>query len=78
MNLTLMNSLLVKDINVVMFMNFEKLDTLSINIFEVRLYQEGVIGKHNLVSIEISKNDNSDRVVDLMLYKNHYVLIDKL
>ena len=33
--------------------------------------------KHNLIPIEISKND-SDKVMDLLLYKNHYALIKKL
>ena len=33
--------------------------------------------KHKLVLIEISKND-SDRVVDLLIYKNHYAFIEKL
>ena len=33
--------------------------------------------KHKLIPIEISKNI-SDRVIDLAIYKNHYVLIKKL
>ena len=33
--------------------------------------------KHNLIPIEISKN-KSDRVVDLLIYKNHYARIKKL
>ena len=33
--------------------------------------------KNNLVFIEISKND-SDRVVDFLIFKNHYVLIKTL
>ena len=33
--------------------------------------------KHNLIPIEFSKNE-SDRVVDLLMYKNHYALIKKL
>ena len=32
----------------------------------------------NLILIEISKNDESKRVVDLIIYKNHYVLLKKL
>ena len=33
--------------------------------------------KQNLIHIEISKNE-SNRVVDLLLFKNHYALIKKL
>ena len=33
--------------------------------------------RHKLIPIEVSKND-SDRVIDLAIYKNHYVLIKKL
>ena len=49
----------------------EKLKNLSINIFELNFYQDGNNWKHNLIPIEISKNDESDRVVDLLIYKNH-------
>ena len=50
-----------------------KFNILSINIFELNFYQDKNKWKHNLVPIEISKND-SDRVVD----KNRYALIKKL
>ena len=33
--------------------------------------------KHKLIPLELSKN-SSDRVVDLLIYKNDYVLIKKL
>ena len=33
--------------------------------------------KHKLIPIEISKN-KSDKVIDLLIYKNHYALIKKL
>ena len=56
---------------------FEKLNNLSINIFELNFYQDKNNWKHNLIPIEISKNE-SDRVVGLLLYKNHYALIKKL
>ena len=56
---------------------FEKLNSLSINIFELKFYQDGINWKHKLVPIEISKN-NFETVIDLMIYKNHYVLIKKL
>ena len=52
---------------------FEKLNNLSINIYELNFDQN----KHKLIPIEISKNV-SDKVFDLLIYKNHYVLIKKL
>ena len=45
---------------------FEKLNNLSINIFELNFYQDKDKWKHNLIPIEISKND-SDKVIDLLL-----------
>ena len=56
---------------------FEKLNNLSINIYELNFYQDGDNWKHNLLPIEISKNE-SDRFVDLLIFKNHYALIKKL
>ena len=56
---------------------FNELNNLSVNIFELNLYQDQNQWKHKLIPIEISKN-NSDRVIDLAIYKNHYVLIKKL
>ena len=56
---------------------FEKLNKLSINIFELNFYQDKNKWKHNLIPIEVSKNE-SDRVIDLLIYKNHYALIKKL
>ena len=56
---------------------FEKLNNLSINIFELIFYRQGNVEKHKLVPVEISKNNN-DNCIDLMIYKNHYVLIKKL
>ena len=52
-------------------------NNLSVNIFELNFYQDQNQWKHKLIPIEISKND-SDRVIDLAIYKNHYVLIKKL
>ena len=49
---------------------FEKLNNLSIKIYDLNFYQNGSNWKLNLTPIEISKND-SDRVVDLIIYKNH-------
>ena len=55
---------------------FEKLNNLSINIYELNFYQDGDKWKHNLILTEISKNE-PERVVDLLIYKNHYALIKK-
>ena len=52
---------------------FEKLNNLSINIYELGFDQN----KYNLIPIEKSKNE-SYQVIDLLIYKNHYVLIKKL
>ena len=56
---------------------FNELNNLSVNIYELNFYQDGDKWKHNLIPIEISKN-GSDKVVDLLIYKNHYALIKKL
>ena len=56
---------------------FNELNNLSVNIFELNFYQDQNQWKHKLIPIEISKND-SDRIIDLAIYKNHYVLIKKL
>ena len=58
--------------------NFEKLSILSINLFELNFYQDKNILKQSLIPTEISKNDQSDRLVDLLIYKNHYALIKKI
>ena len=55
---------------------FEKLNKLSICTFEFIVCQDQNERKHKLVPAEISKN-NSDKVIDLLIYKNHYVLIRK-
>ena len=56
---------------------FNELINLSVNIYELNFYQDGDKWKHNLLPIEISKNE-SDKIVDLLIYKNHYALIKKL
>ena len=56
---------------------FNDINNLSVNIFELNFYQDQNHWKHKLIPIEISKN-NSDKVIDLAIYKNHYVLIKKL
>ena len=55
---------------------FNEINNLSINKFELNFYQDQNQWKHKLIPIEISKND-SDRVIDLLIYKNHYALIKK-
>ena len=44
---------------------FEKLNILSINIFELSFYQDLKKWNFSLIPIEISKIDESDRVVHL-------------
>ena len=56
---------------------FEKITNLSINIFELNFYQEQNKRKHILLPIQIIKNE-TDRVTDLLVYKNHYVFIEYL
>ena len=55
---------------------FNELNNLSFNRFELKFYQGQNKWKHKLLPIEVNKND-SDRVIDLAIYKNHYVLIEK-
>ena len=52
---------------------FESLNNLSINIYELNFGEN----KHKLIPIEISKSE-SDKVIDFLIYKNHYVLIKTL
>ena len=56
---------------------FEKLNNLSINKFELNFFQDKNKWKNNLIPFEVIEKD-SDRVVDLLTYKNHYALIKKL
>ena len=56
---------------------FNELNNLSVNIYEINFYQDGDKWKHNLLPTEISRNE-SDNVIDLLIYKNHYALIKKL
>ena len=56
---------------------FNELNKLSVNIFELNFYQGQNQWKHKLIPFEISKNE-SDKFIDLAIYKNHYVLIKKL
>ena len=56
---------------------FNELNNLSVNIFELNFSQDQNKWRHKLIPIEVSKS-NSDRVIDLAFYKNHYSLIKKL
>ena len=56
---------------------FNELNKLSVNIYEINFYQVGDNWQQNLLPIEISKNE-SDKVIDLLIYKNHYAVIKKL
>ena len=56
---------------------FNELNKLSVIIFELNFYQDQNLWKHKLIPVEVSKNE-SDRFIDLAIYKNHYVLIKKL
>ena len=77
------NGFIVSDVK-----KFEKLNNLSINIFELCFYQDlydevayetsGSIWKNKLIPLEISENKNGDYEIDLLIYKNHYALIKKL
>ena len=55
---------------------FEKLNpTLSKNTFE---YSSKEDNDHKLVPIYISKHNQKRKIIDLILYKNHYILVKKL
>ena len=50
---------------------------MSVKIYELNFYQDGDKWKHNLIPIEISINE-SNNVIDFLIYKNHYALLKKL
>ena len=56
---------------------FIELTKLSKNIFELNFYEDQSKWIHKLILIEISKYE-SERVIDILIYKNHYVLLKKL
>ena len=57
--------------------DFEKLTILSINIIELKFYQDQNKWRHKLILIEVRQGD-SDRVIDLIFYQIHYALTKKL
>ena len=56
---------------------FDELNILSINIFELKFYQDQNEWRHKSIPTEVSKSE-SDRVIDLLIYKDHYGLIKQL
>ena len=56
---------------------FEKLKKFSINIFEINPYHDQNKWKHKIILFEVVRNE-TNREIDLLIYKNHYVLIKKL
>ena len=72
-----MVSILVMDLNVVMFTNLMNYITYLLTSLKQTFVKIKIKWKHKILRIEISKNE-SDRVVDLLIYKNHYALIKKL
>ena len=70
-NIDFTNGMKISDID-----KFENLNNqLSINVFE---YSEEKDNDYKLVPLYISKNIENRRIVDLILYKNHYILLKKL
>ena len=50
---------------------------MTINLFELSFYQDKNKWKHKLLALDVSKT-GTDRVIDLVIYKNHFVPIKKL
>ena len=76
------NELNIKDIDFTNGMKitdidkFENLNNqLSINVFEYSTVENN---DYNLVPLYISENIENRRIIDLILYKNHYILLKKL
>ena len=70
-NLDFTNGMKIVDIP-----SFEILNpTLSINVFE---YSTDENNEYKLVALYISKNIENRRIIDLIFYKNHYILLKKL
>ena len=55
---------------------FEKQKILTKKIFKLNFYQDQKKWRQKPIPIEISKKE-SDRVTDLLIYKNQYALIKK-
>ena len=57
---------------------FERLNNLSIDIYDLNFSKDDNKWKHKQKPIEISKNITVDRVIHLGKYKNHYNLMKKV
>ena len=53
---------------------YNELNNLSVKIIELIFNQDQNKWRHKLIPFEVSKK-NSDKVIDLAIYKYHYVLI---
>ena len=54
---------------------FQRLNpTLSINVFECSTEEDN---DYNLLPLYISKHNKNRRIIDLILYKNHYIILKK-
>ena len=57
---------------------FERLNNLSINLYELNFYQDSYKWKYKLIHIGTSENNTVNRVIDLLICRNHCALIKKL
>ena len=65
-----------KGMSIVDIPRFERLNpTLSINVFEYSTEEDK---DYKLLPLYISKHNENRRVIDLILYRNHYILLKKL
>ena len=55
---------------------YDRSNQLPVNLYKYYFDQVQIKWKHKLIPIEISEND-SDKVFNFLLYKNHYALIKK-
>ena len=56
------------------FSKSEKMNILAFKKFELQFHQKGINWKQKLIPLEVC-GTNSETVIDLMIYKNHYDLI---
>ena len=70
-NIDFINGMRITDID-----KFEKLNNqLAINVFEYTTEEDN---DYKLAPLYISKHIENRRIIDLILYKNHYILLKKL
>ena len=53
------------------------MNNLTINIIDLQFYQERINWKHKLIPVEVIGN-NSETVIDLLIYQNQYALIKNI